>query len=262
MVKRKSKKRKGGNTKTPKNTKQLVIKNTLDNFPKFKVFLKQLSNDKKMIQAIPELNNFIKLDREEVKNELSKIPNSDYEKTLIVLHKNKNMKGGSIVARNEISTKCKKNKEEGHEENDPIMSDPLGDEGVRILKDDSFGDNAYCYNETTICDGERFRDNMRKEPYLQREWSSKFKKLLSCSSGQPEEELVFGPFGYPTNDYGGDVAAVGAGGMGLVVVAIFFWRLFSGDTWMLELSPTKLKQDKNFNKKIIYNFFITHLNIY
>ena len=44
MVKRKSKKRKGGNTKTPKNTKQLVIKNTLDNFPKFKVFLKQLSN--------------------------------------------------------------------------------------------------------------------------------------------------------------------------------------------------------------------------
>merc|ERR1712166_1340160 len=93
MVKRKSKKRKGGDIKTPKNTKQLVIKNTLDNFSKFKVFLKQLSNDKKMIQAIPELNNFIKLDREEVKNELSKVPNSDYEQTLTVLKKNKKMKG-------------------------------------------------------------------------------------------------------------------------------------------------------------------------
>ena len=169
---------KGGTDEIHSNTKQFVIKTTIDNFSNFKVFLKKISNiknvDKEPIKYLKKLN------QTELKELLNKIPRSGYEKIMKMIPKKKNMRGGSIILHSRRYDDCKKNTLEDFDGDDPVTNEPLGDNGARIMKDDSFGDDAYCYNDTTICDNGRIRDTMAREPYLRREWSSDFLNELAC----------------------------------------------------------------------------------
>ena len=177
------------------NTKHLVIQNVMDNFANFKVFLKQMTNNKKVIQTFPKLNNIINLNKEELKNELNKSSNSDYEKIMTTVHKHKIMKGGRIVAPANIEEMCKNNIHPNGNYQDPISYDDLGvDDGGeirRILKDDNGGEypNAYCYNESTICDGAQIKPLMNRDPMSFRSWSDAFRQDLDCEFVAPPQAV-------------------------------------------------------------------------
>jgi len=197
-TKRRRKNKKGGNLKSNLNTKNLAIKTTIENFSKFKIFLKKLSNLKNINKESVQYLN--KLDKKELKEFLNIFPNSEYEKAMKIIKKNKILRGGSIVDKKDIDTECKKNTDTGNEGKDPITSGDLGvglngrsqETGLpsKIMKDDSFENDAFCYNETTICDEDTgyIRNNMSKEPYLRRDWSSGFLNELACKKANYEEE--------------------------------------------------------------------------
>ena len=83
---------KGGNSKTHSNTKQLVIKTTIDNFSKFKIFLKKMSNIKNVDKE--SIKYLKKIDKKELKEYLNEIPKSVYEKTMKIIQKKKICTGG------------------------------------------------------------------------------------------------------------------------------------------------------------------------
>jgi intein/homing endonuclease len=82
---------KGGNSKTHSNTKQLVIKTTIDNFSKFKIFLKKMSNIKNVDKE--SIKYLKKIDKKELKEYLNEIPKSVYEKTMKIIQKKKYARG-------------------------------------------------------------------------------------------------------------------------------------------------------------------------
>lgn len=188
------------------NTKHMIIKNVMDNFSNFKVFLKQMANNKKVMQTFPKLNNIINLNKEELKNELNKSSNSDYEKMMTAVHKDKIMKGGRIIAPTNIESMCSNNITPNGKYQDPATWEDLGfsveededgqlidDRIRRILKDDVDDNgkeypNAYCYNESTICDGAKIRNQMNSDPITRRSWSTAFRQDLGCAYVPPEDE--------------------------------------------------------------------------
>ena len=110
------------------NTKHMIIQNVMDNFSNFQVFLKRMANNKKVMQTFPKLNNIINLNKEELKNELNKSSNSDYEKIMTAVHKDKIMKGGRIIASKfpNIEILCKNNLQPNGKYQDPVSYEDLG----------------------------------------------------------------------------------------------------------------------------------------
>ena len=71
------------------------------------------------------------------------------------------------------------------------------DDGIRrILKDDVDDNgkeypNAYCYNESTICDGAKIRSQMNSDPMTRRPWSTAFRQDLGCEYDRAQENEDF-----------------------------------------------------------------------
>jgi len=174
------------------NIKNITIEIVLNNFPEFKNFMKLLSNKKfintrKLNINTKKLNYLSQLDANNFEIYVNKFSDSEYENVYMEYFSmgKKSMKGGSIISEQEIFEECKKNAEEGYDKNDPLSFEYLGNNDNRIVKDDSFEPNAYCFNETSICDNGILRQHMQEEPFTRSKWSQQFLDEIGCVNNIP-----------------------------------------------------------------------------